>query len=203
MSHIPCNTFIYCDGDPINPRTHVRNLGIHFDLYMVFHARTSELSKKLIGILMFTIRISNNFDKKTKILIVQSLTLCLMNYCIGVWGWTKNVTSKYKKNWPNSAFKVAIGGVRKYDHACEPFIQRNKWLTVAEKKKHAFKNVLLSTGLPMGCILSVILNFRLLWKTLPPWRDRCLSPYCGTTYLHTSLILEALILLRICLKIYL
>ncbi len=64
------NTYIY-------PSTHVKNLGVYIDRYMLFDAHIGELSKKSMVILMLVSRISGSFDKSTRIIVVQSLVLSL------------------------------------------------------------------------------------------------------------------------------
>ena len=91
LSRIPPDTFLNCDGEHISPKAHVKNLGVYVDRYMLFDVHISELNKKIMGLLMFIRQISDNFDKPTRIIVVQTLVLSLMNYCISIWGST-NVT---------------------------------------------------------------------------------------------------------------
>lgn len=91
LSHIPCNTFINCDGDLIYPSSYVKILGVYFDQYMLFdvlYVHITEVSKKIMGTLMFINQVSYNFDKQTRKIIVQSFTLNSLNYCVGIWGST-------------------------------------------------------------------------------------------------------------------
>ena len=57
---------------------------------MLFDVHITDLTKKVMELLMFFNRISNNFDKPTKKIIVQSLVASLINYCIVIW----NLTNK-------------------------------------------------------------------------------------------------------------
>ncbi len=61
------------------------------DRYMTFDVHVSELNKKVIGTLMHIYRISLNFEKRTRTIVVQSLVLSIINYCIRIWG-TTNAT---------------------------------------------------------------------------------------------------------------
>ncbi len=63
----------------IYPSTHVKNLGVQ-DKYMLFDVHIDELDK-VMGVLMFLNRVSEHFDKSTRIILVQSLVLSLVNYC--------------------------------------------------------------------------------------------------------------------------
>ncbi len=65
----------------IKHNTHVKNLGVHFDTYVTFETHINEISKKVTGTLMYINRVKNCFDKSTRILVVQSLVLNLLNYC--------------------------------------------------------------------------------------------------------------------------
>ncbi len=70
----------------IKPNTHVKTLGAHFDTCMTFETHISEISKKVTGTLMYINRVKNCSDKSTRILVVQSLVLNLLNYWNTVWG---------------------------------------------------------------------------------------------------------------------
>ncbi len=58
----------------IYPSTYINNLGGYFDRYMLFYVHVSELNKKVMGILMFINRISEDFDKRTRKIVVQSIS---------------------------------------------------------------------------------------------------------------------------------
>ncbi len=85
-----------------------------------------------MGALMFINRISQNFNKSTRILVVQSLVLSLINYCIVIWGTTNETLLHNVQKLQNFAAKVAVGCTRKYDHVT-PFIKELKWLKIKEK----------------------------------------------------------------------
>ncbi len=138
LSHIPHDTFINCDGEHIYPSTVVKNLGVHIDRYMLFDVHISEVNKKVMGILMFIRRISDNFDKSTRKIVVETLVLSIINYCICIWGST-NVTLIHKiQKVQNFAAKVAIGGARKYDHVT-PITKDLQWLRIKDKYKYKDK----------------------------------------------------------------
>ena len=109
LLRIPPNTFIHCDGNRIYPSTHVKNLGVYFDRYMLFDLHITELTKKIMGTLMYINRISDNFDKSTRILIVQSLVLSQIKYCIGIWGSTNKTLRQNIQKLQNFAAKVVMG----------------------------------------------------------------------------------------------
>ena len=90
-------------------------MGVYIDGYILFGVHIAELSKRIMRILMFINRISMNINKSTRKIIVQSLVLNLINYCIGIWGST-NISLLFSvQNLQNFRAKVAHGGARKYD----------------------------------------------------------------------------------------
>lgn len=132
LGQIPPNTIIDCDGDIIYPSSYVKNLGVYIDKYMLFDVHIDQLTKKVMGTLMFINRISQNFDKSTRVLVVQSLVLSLINYCIVIWGTTNETLLHNVQKLQNFAAKVAIGCCRKYDHV-SPIIKELKWLKIKEQ----------------------------------------------------------------------
>lgn len=132
LSRIPPDTFLNCDGVHIYPTTHVKNLGVYIDRYMLFDVHIAEINKKIIGILIYINRISENFDKAARKIIVQSLVLSVLNYCIGIWGSSNKTVLHSAQKIQNFAAKVAVGGMRKYDHVT-PALKELEWLTVQEK----------------------------------------------------------------------
>ena len=112
LSRVPPNIFINSDGNHIYPSTHVKNLGVYFDRYMLFNVHVTELTKKIMGTLMLMNRVSDSFDQPTRVIIVQSLVLSLINYCIGIWGSTNMTLHQNVQKLQNFAAKVAIGGLK-------------------------------------------------------------------------------------------
>ncbi len=102
---------------------------------MIFDTHINELSKKIIGMLIYISRVSMNFDKTTRKIVVQSLVLSLINYCIRIWGTTNTSLIKKVQKLQNFAARVSIGGMKKYDHV-SPALKELKWLKV--KQKHLF-----------------------------------------------------------------
>ncbi len=132
LAHVPPDISINCNGVHIYPTKHVKNLGVYFDKYMLFDVHIAELSTKVMGTLMFINRVSENFDKPTRKVIVQSLVLSLINYCICIWGSTNNTLIHTVQKLQNFAAKVVNGDARKYDHVT-PIIKELEWLNVKDK----------------------------------------------------------------------
>ncbi len=132
LPHIPENTVIRFDGISIRPSTHVKNLGLYMDRYMTFDVHINELAKNVMGTLIYISRVSTNFDKSTRRIVVQALVLSLINYCIKIWGTTNSTLLHRVQKLQNFAARVAIGGMKKYDHVSPAFKELN-WLKVKQK----------------------------------------------------------------------
>lgn len=87
-SKIPDNAVLDSNGNHIKPNTVVKNLGIYFGQYMLFDSHIDEMSRKVTGILLYLNRIEDCFEISTRIMVVQSLVLSIVNYCSRVWGAT-------------------------------------------------------------------------------------------------------------------
>ncbi len=81
---MPPDTYNNCDGVHIYPSTYVKKSGGLLRLEHAFYVHITELNKKVMGIPMFISRISEDFDKSTRKIVVQSLVLSVINYCINV-----------------------------------------------------------------------------------------------------------------------
>ena len=81
---------------------------------------------------MYIQRIQKCFDSRTRIILVQSLVLSVINYCLKIWGTTNKTQMLRAQRLQNFAAKVAKGGAKKYDHAT-PIIKELKWLKIENK----------------------------------------------------------------------
>ncbi len=99
---------------------------------MLFDVHIDELNKKVMGILMFISKISRNFDKSTRIMVIQALVLSLMEYCIRIWGTTNDTSISSVQKLQNFAARVAVGGIKKYDHI-SPAYRELEWLKIKHK----------------------------------------------------------------------
>ena len=135
ISKIPEDTVIKCNNEIIRPSHHVKNLGLHMDRHLTFGPHIDELCRTVSGILMYLNRIKDYFDEETRILIVQSLVSSVINYCIKIWGTTNSLYLEKVQKIQNFAARVAVQGVRKYDHIT-PTLKRLKWLRIKEKYKY-------------------------------------------------------------------
>ena len=134
LAQVPPNIVIQIDGDTLTPSNCVKNLSVYMDRFMLFDKHTEEMSKKVVGLLMFLSRISKSLDKPSRILVVQTIILSLINYCIRMWGTTNLTIINKTQKLQNFAAKLAMGNARKFDHA-SPIIQKLGWLKIIEKYK--------------------------------------------------------------------
>jgi len=110
-------------------------LGVHFDRYMLFDTHIHQLNKKVTGVLMFINRVKDLFDKDTRVIVVQTLVLSLINYGLKIWGNTNETLMQQVQKLQNFAAKVAAGGYTRRDHAT-PVLQELQWIKIKEKVKY-------------------------------------------------------------------
>ena len=102
------------------------------DRFMVFDKHIDEMNKKTMGTLIYLNRIKDKIDKDTRVVVVQALALSLINYCSKIWGATNKTQIQRVQKLQNFAAKVAIGNVKKFDHAT-PHISKLGWLKSEQK----------------------------------------------------------------------
>ena len=95
----------------------------------MFDTHITELIKKALRIIMFVNRIKDNFNKSTRIIVVQSLVMSIINYGISIWGAANKTQVERVQKIQNFAAKVALGGAAKSDHVT-PFLRKLKWLKI-------------------------------------------------------------------------
>ena len=132
IARIPNNVHLNFEGNKIVPSLSVKNLGVHFDRFMAFDIHIEAMRKKVMGILFYLNRIKNNIPLTTRILVIQSLSLSIINYCIKIWGTTNSTQLKQVQKLQNFAARIALGNIRKYDHIT-PHINKLKWLKINNK----------------------------------------------------------------------
>ena len=132
LNRIPNNVKIKCGNEEIEISSQVKNLGLHMDKHMTYSIHIDEISSKVSGILMYLSRIKDNFEDSTRIMIVQSLVLSVINYAIKLWGATSDLYLNKAQKLVNFAARVAVVGVRKYDHI-SPTLQQLQWLKIKDK----------------------------------------------------------------------
>ena len=152
ISRIPNNSILRLGDVTLVPSQNVKNLGVQMDNFLTFNIHIDELQKKVTGMLLFINRVSDSFSPECRIMVVQSLVLSCLNYCLKVWGSTNKTQLTRISKIQNFAAKVAAGGARKYDHVT-PIYEKLKWLRMGEKYVYEV------------CLLV----FKILHKHLPDW----------------------------------
>ena len=115
-----------------HPSTHVKNLGIIMDQHMNFDVHVNEMYKKVMGQLLFINKVKDKFEKETLKIVVESIALSTLNYCLLIYGTTNNTLLRRVQQLQNFAAKICAGGARRSDHAT-PFITQLKWLKTDRK----------------------------------------------------------------------
>ncbi len=88
------------------------------DQHMSFEMHIHEIHKNVMGILLLVNRIRDKFDAATRKIVIQSLALSGVNYCLQA---TNNTHMRRVQKLQNFAAKICAGGARRSDHAT-PFI---------------------------------------------------------------------------------
>ena len=102
------------------------------DQYLLFDAHVDEICKKVFGTLIYLNRIKDWFDQNTRITVVKSLALSIINYCSIIWGMTAKHQIDRVQKLQNFAAKIAVGGARKYDHVT-PILKELGWMKIHQK----------------------------------------------------------------------
>ena len=132
LSQIPGDIRINFEGTAIAPSQKVKNLGVYIDQYLLFDDHISHISRKVNGVLIALNRIKDRLDRTSRIIIVQCLSISIINYCLRVWGMTTKEQIERVQKLQNFAARVAYGGIRKYEHIT-PIIKELGWLKIENK----------------------------------------------------------------------
>ena len=85
-----------------------------------------------MGSLLFLNHLKDKVEEDTRIMLVQSLALCSIDYCFKIWGSAGKTQIQRVQKLQNFAAKIAVGNVRKYDRAT-PCINELNWLKIELK----------------------------------------------------------------------
>ncbi len=86
-----------------------------------------------MGMLLSVNIIRDKFDVAGRKIVVQSLALSGVNYCLQVYGTTNNVQMQRVQKLQNFEAKTCVGDARRSDHATL-FITQLEWLKIEKKK---------------------------------------------------------------------
>ena len=132
LSRIPENITLNFNNITLIPSKSVKNLGVFMDCNMTFSIHIDELRKKVTGTLLYLNRVCDKFDSDCRVMVVQSLVMSVLNYCLRVWGSINKTQMDRLQKLQNFAIRVAIGGVRKYDHVTTLF-KKLGWMQMDAK----------------------------------------------------------------------
>jgi len=132
IARIPNDTIIEFEGCSIKPSTSVNNLGVHLDSFMTFEPHVDKIHRKVVGTLIYLNHIRNQITTETRIMVVQTLALSIINYCSNIWGSANKTQMQKVQKLQNFAARVALGNISKLDHIT-PHIKKLKWLKVNSK----------------------------------------------------------------------
>ena len=132
LSRIPEQTSIDFNNVMLTMSQKVKNLGVVMDSGMTFNFHIDELQRKVNGTLIYLNRVWERFELESRIMVVQSLVLSVLSYCLSVWGSTNKTQMSRVKRLQNFAARVAVGGVKKHDHVT-PLFDRLGWLRMDAK----------------------------------------------------------------------
>ncbi|XP_069985192.1 uncharacterized protein [Penaeus vannamei] len=132
IAKIPTDTMIEFQGCYIKPSTTVKNLGVYIDRYMTFETHIDHIYRKVMGTLIYLNHIKNKIPTETRIIVIQTLALSIINYCLNISGSTNKTQIQRTQKLQNFAARVALGNINKYDHIT-PHINTLKWLNVQQK----------------------------------------------------------------------
>ena len=119
---------------------------------MLFDSHIDEVCRKVNGTLIYLNRIKDRFDDEMRGMVVQSLALSIINYCLKVWGSTSKQQLQRVQRLQNFAAKVIDGKAKKYDHV-SPILDNLQWLTIRQKINFDL------------CVMV----FKVLHDLIPPW----------------------------------
>ncbi len=87
------------------------------DSHMSFDVHIKEMYRKVMGHLLFLNKMKDKFDKGTRKIIVESIALGTINYCLSVYGTTNGTLLRRVQQLQNFAAKICGEGARRWDHA--------------------------------------------------------------------------------------
>ncbi len=84
-------------------------MGVYTDKHISFEVHIHELHKKVMGILLLVNKIRDKFAAAARTIVIQSLALSSVNYCLQVYGTTNNTQMPRVQKMQNFAVKVCAG----------------------------------------------------------------------------------------------
>ncbi len=130
-SCVPIYLKMWYSTSNISPSTHVKNQGLYMDRYMSFETHVSEISKKVMSMLIYINRISSYLDKKSRTIVVQSLVLSHINFCLKIWSTTNSSLIRHR-NFKILQQELLSVELKTYAHVLPAYKDLN-WLKIQQK----------------------------------------------------------------------
>ncbi len=83
---------------------------------MTFDVHINELNKRVMGTLMYINRLSDNFQKPTRVIIASSLVLSIIDYCIIIWETPMKLFYTVPQNYRTLLLKLLSVGCENMIH---------------------------------------------------------------------------------------
>jgi hypothetical protein len=112
----------------LKPVSVAKDLGMHLDLHLSYDDHISKLSSTCINKLCQISRVKESFDKKTLILLIETLVIIKLLYSSSVWANTSSKNLKKLQTVQNFACRI-ITSIKKSDHVT-PGLQELNWLSI-------------------------------------------------------------------------
>lgn len=93
----------------------------------------NKLTRKVLGVLIFLSWISVNLDK-SRVIVVQSLVLRIINYCVRIWATTNMILMNKVQNYNFFFTKYQWYGKKKINHVT-PTLKEVQWIRIKDKHK--------------------------------------------------------------------
>ncbi len=101
------------DRSNINVGKHVKISDVNFDRYMSFNTHIHHLNKKVIGVILFLNRVMDIFGKDTRVIVIKTLVLSLINYGLKIWGNTNDTLMQRVQKLKKTSLPKLLPGVTK------------------------------------------------------------------------------------------
>ena len=124
------NPRLFFLGEVLLPVSPCKDLGITLDSTMSFNDHIKSLTSSLLSTLSQINRVRHLFDKKTLLIILNSLVFSKLFYCSSVWSGTTKQNIHKLQLIQNFAARILTNN-RKFDHI-SPVLRDLGWLSVTD-----------------------------------------------------------------------
>ena len=118
-------------GKDIVPSDTAKDLGVILDSNLTYDEHIIKTASSCMSRLGQINRVKHAFDKRTLLMIINSLVFSKLLYCSNVWANTSKCNINKLQAVQNFACRI-VSGARKYDHVT-PIRKELNWLPVASQ----------------------------------------------------------------------